>query len=161
MKGKYSNNPFFQLFPQIIQTYFQGSKSTIPEDILNLFHTAEKKLKAFKRRKLDLPISMILFDELGLSESSEINPLKVLHSKLEYAGKEEGVSFVGISNYSLDAAKINRAIILSVPDLDERLDEIEATACDIVSSISDKLKDKDDKIFEIISNTYFEYKNQL
>ena len=50
---------------------------------------------------------------------------------------------------------------MSVPDLDERLDEIEATARDIVSSISEKLKDKDDKIFEIISNTYFEYKNQL
>ena len=33
-------------------------------------------------KKEDLPISMILFDELGLAEKSETNPLKVLHSKL-------------------------------------------------------------------------------
>ena len=30
-----------------------------------------------------------------------------VHSKLEYGGKEECISFVGISNYSLDEAKIN------------------------------------------------------
>ena len=30
MKGKYSNNKFYQLFPRIIQTYFQGSQSTQP-----------------------------------------------------------------------------------------------------------------------------------
>ena len=41
-------------------------------------------------KKEDLPISMILFDELGLAEKSITNPLKVLHSKLEYAGKKEG-----------------------------------------------------------------------
>ena len=100
---------------------------------------------------------MILFDELGLSESSESNPLKVLHLKLEYAGKEEGVSFVGISNYSLDAAKINRVLVLSVPDLDERLDDLNDTAKNIVGSISEKVKD--DEIFKIIFRTYFEYKN--
>ena len=31
------------------------------------------------------------------------------------------ISFVGISNWSLDAAKINRALVLSVPDLDESI----------------------------------------
>ena len=159
MKGKYSSNKFFQLFPEIIHTYFQGSKGTTPDDVLELFSQAEKKLTYYKYNKLELPISMILFDELGLAENSESNPLKILHSKLEYTGKEEGVSFVGISNYSLDAAKINRALVLSVPDLDEKIDEIVETARDIVASISDKLKD--DKIFELISHTYFEYKNQL
>ena len=61
---------------------------------------------------------MILFDELGLAEKSESNPLKVLHSKLEYVGNEEGVSFFVISNYSLDAAKVNKAMNLSVPNLE-------------------------------------------
>ena len=64
---------------------------------------------------------MPLFDELDLAEQSKSNPLKVLHSKLEYAGKADNVSFVGISNYTLDAAKINRALVLSVPDLDQKL----------------------------------------
>lgn len=55
--------------------------------------------------------------------------------------------------------KFNRALILFVPDLDENIDEIVTTAQDIVMSISDKLKD--DKIFELISHSYFEYKTQL
>ena len=102
---------------------------------------------------------MVLFDELGLAERSETNPLKVLHSKLEYAGKEKGVSFVGISNYSLDAAKINRALVLSVPDLDLKLDDLIKTSHNIVESISDKLKKE--IIFEILCKTYFDYKREL
>ena len=102
---------------------------------------------------------MILFDELGLAERSEYNPLKVLHSKLEYTGKEEDVSFVGISNYTLDAAKVNRALILSVPDLDQKLDDLIETSYNIVESISYKLKK--DIIFEILSKTYFNYKKEL
>ena len=164
MKGEYSKNKFFKLFPRIIQTYFQGSKSTEPKDVESLFTKAGKKLNYYKKKREEnknyiLPISMILFDELGLAELSDTNPLKVLHSKLEYGGKEEGVSFVGISNYTLDAAKINRALVLSVPDLDQKLDEIIETSKNIVESISPSIKD--DKIFEILSNTYFEYKNTL
>ena len=166
MKGEYSKNHFFKLFPRIIQTYFQGSKSTEPKDVESLFTKAGKKLIYYKKKKqekenenLVLPISMILFDELGLAELSDSNPLKVLHSKLEYGGKEKGVSFVGISNYTLDAAKINRALILSVPDLDQKLDEIIETSRNIVESIYPNIKD--DKIFKILSNTYFEYKSQL
>ena len=164
MKGKYSNKEFFQLFPRIIQTYFQGSQSTQPEDVESLFERAGKKLEYYKKKKekendLELPISMVLFDELGLAERSESNPLKVLHSRLDYAGKEEGVSFVGISNYTLDAAKVNRALVLSVPDLDQKLDEIIETSVNIVESISPNIKN--DEIFKILSNTYFQYKIQL
>ena len=164
MKGKYSNNKFFQLFPRIIQTYFQGSQSTQPDDVECLFERAGKKLEYYKKKKIndkdtELPISMVLFDELGLAERSESNPLKVLHSRLDYAGKEDGVSFVGISNYTLDAAKVNRALVLSVPDLDKNINEITETAKNIVQSISPNIKD--DGIFVILSNTYFAYKQQL
>ena len=107
MKGKYSKNKFFKQFPKIIQTYFQGSESTQPADVESLFEKASNRLKYYKDNKLELPISMILFDELGLAEKSEREPLKILHSKLDYSGKPEGVSFIGISNYSLDAAKLN------------------------------------------------------
>ena len=161
MRGKYSKNKFFQQFPQIIQTYFQGSESTQPEDVEKLFKKAESKMESYKKRckKEELPIIMALFDELGLAERSESNPLKVLHHKLEYTGKEEGISFVGISNYSLDAAKVNRALVLSVPDLDQQLDDLIETSRNIVESISEKLKNE--PIFKIISNTYFTYKNEL
>ena len=71
---------------------------------------------------------MILFDELELAEKAPTNPLKVLHHKLEYDGKNEGVCFIGISNYSLDAAKVNRALNLSVPNLEDRLDQVKETS---------------------------------
>ncbi len=162
MRGEYSKDKFFREFPQIILSYFQGSQSTKPEDIEKLFEIAENKLKFYKDKeeyKGKLPISMILFDELGLAEKSESNPLKVLHSKLEYTGKEDGVSFIGISNYSLDAAKVNRAMNLSVPNLEEKIDQLIATSNSIVESISEELNDN--KIFEILSRAYFEYKNKL
>ena len=122
------------------------------------------KLEYYKKKKesqkdYELPISMVLFDELGLAEKSESNPLKVLHSRLDYAGKEDGISFVGISNYTLDAAKINRALVLSVPDLDQIRDEIKKTARCIVESICPSIKN--DKIFDILSKTYYDYKNNL
>ena len=161
MKGKYSKNKFFQKFPKIIQTYFQGSESTQPEDVEKLFEIAGKKLDYYNKnmKKEELPISMILFDELGLAEKSESNPLKVLHSKLEYTGKEEGVSFIGISNYSLDAAKVNRALYLSVPNLEDKIDTLQETSKSIVESISKNLSDN--TIFEILAKAYYEYKNIL
>ena len=160
MKGKYSNKKFFKLFPRIIQTYFQGSDTTFPQDVENLFKKANDKLKYYnKNPQLETPISLALFDELGLAERSKYNPLKVLHSKLEYAGKDKNVAFIGISNYSLDAAKVNRALVLTVPDLDTQLDELKETAINIVESISPRLKNH--VIFEILSNKYFEYKELL
>ena len=102
---------------------------------------------------------MILFDRLEIAEKSKNNPLKLLHSNLEYSGKEEGLSFVGLSNYSLDAIKSNRAIILSVPDLDQKVDDLIETSYNIMESISDKLKK--DKICDILSKTYFIYKREL
>ena len=74
-----------------------------------MFKRAEDLYENYKKNKNNsdkIPIYMVLFDELGLAEKSPTNPLKVLHSKLEYDGKNEGVCFIGISNYSLDAAKI-------------------------------------------------------
>ena len=162
MRGKYSKNKFFRKYPQIIQTYFQGSESTKPEDVEKLFEIAGSKLKFYIEKNIkkeEMPISMILFDELGLAEKSESNPLKVLHSKLEYTGKEEGVSFIGISNYSLDAAKVNRALNLSLPNLEDRIDQLIDTSKSIVKSISEDLSKN--SIFEILSKAYYEYKNIL
>ena len=169
-KGEYSNNKFFKYYSKVIQTYFQGSLSTETKDVENLFTKIGDKLKFYiklqEQQKKDgiehiikLPISMACFDELGLAERSKNNPLKALHPKLDFAGKKSNESFVGISNYSLDAAKLNRALVSSVPDLDQRKDELIFTATKIVKGIAPKIKD--DKIFEVLSNTYFEYKQKL
>ena len=161
MRGKFSSQEFFQNFPMIIQSYFQGSYSTNPEDVENIFEIAEKKLKKNDEGKEgDSTISMILFDELGLAERARTNPLKVLHSKLEYRGNKNEVSFVGISNWSLDAAKINRALTLSVPDLEDSKDDIKETSKCIAKSINEEFENN--IIFNsLLPTIYYEYKQSL
>ena len=83
-----------------------------------------------------------------------------MHSKLEYGGKTEGTCFIGISNYSLDAAKVNRALSLSVPNIEDKLDQLKDTSKSIVESISDDIY-KDNLIFNIISRAYERYKYYL
>ena len=170
MRGKYSKpkdgkKSFFINYPQINQIYFQGSDSSTPEDIAELFKKADDLYKNYldnNKKNGDLvPIYMILFDELGLAEKAPTNPLKALHSRLEYDGKTEGICFIGISNYSLDAAKINRALNLSVPNLEEKLDQLKSTAKSIVGSISDDNSYQDSLIFNILSRAYYEYKRLL
>ena len=136
MRGEFSKSKFFANFPKIIQSYFQGSDSTLPEDVENIFRIAADKLKTLDKNK---NISMILFDEMGLAEKSKYNPLKALHSKLEYDGNELGVSFVGISNWSLDAAKVNRCLLLTVPDLEDNVDDLKETSISIAKSITENI----------------------
>ena len=166
MRGEYSKNDFFKKYPPIIQIYFQGSESTTPEDITELFDKADGLYKNYIKIKNSndiVPIYMILFDELGLAERAPTNPLKVLHTKLEYDGKTEGVCFIGISNYSLDAAKVNRTLSLSVPNLEEKIDQLKATAKSIVASISEDISKERSKlvIFNILSRSYHLYKRYL
>ena len=58
---------------------------------------------------------------MGLAEHSPNNPLKVIHSELEYDLNEgsKKIAFVGISNWKIDASKMNRAIniVVDEPDL--------------------------------------------
>ena len=167
MKGKYSQSEFFCKFPSIMQSYIQGSYSTKPEDVENIFEIATNKLKFLIEKNVsdeDLPISMIFFDELGLAEMSENNPLKVIHSKLDYKGeyteKNKKISFVGISNWSLDAAKINRALVLSVPDLDESIDDLKETSIKIAETFKENFKEN--ILFkDILPTTYYRFKKFL
>ncbi len=165
MSGKCSTNKIFRFYPSIIQTYFQGSDSTTAKDVEDIFTKAERRLSGLKDNNSELPILMILFDELGLAERSKYNPLKALHSNLEIdgnikEGKEKGISFIGISNWTLDAAKINRALNLSVPDLDSNLDDLRLTSISIAESINDNFKSN--KIFnKILPNVYYNFKENL
>ena len=68
-----------------------------------------------KTQKNLLPV--FVFDEIGLAELSKYNPLKVLHSLLELENRR--IAFIGISNWRLDASKMNRALYLARPDPDQ------------------------------------------
>jgi hypothetical protein len=101
---------------------------------------------------------MIYFDEMGLAEIAKSNPLKVIHSQLEYDENKDKVAFVGISNWVLDASKMNRGIYLSIPESD--LEDLQLTAITIAESYGEKLKSYND-LFNNLAETYFNYKKFL
>jgi len=118
LRGADSKDEFFKKLPQVYVVSYQGSESSTSEGILSIF---EKAIKYQEKNDAREVISVVLLDEVGLAEVSRHNPLKVLHSLLEpdYPDTRPKVSVVGISNWALDAAKMNRAIHLSRPEPDE------------------------------------------
>ncbi len=106
---------------------YQGSMGSTSKSVQNIFRRAKEVLNNFDKEKNDI-ISMVFFDEMGLAEYSSKNPLKVIHYELEndLIKEEKRVAFVGISNWKLDAAKMNRGIFISIPDPDK--EDIKNTA---------------------------------
>uniref|UniRef100_A0A0G4GB89 Uncharacterized protein n=1 Tax=Chromera velia CCMP2878 TaxID=1169474 RepID=A0A0G4GB89_9ALVE len=87
----------------------------------------------------------VLLDEIGLAEQSPHNPLKVLHSLLEpdYPKDRPEVAVIGISNYELDPAKMNRAIHLMRPA--PMAGVLKDTARTIAKSCSDAVMEEEAK----------------
>jgi E3 ubiquitin-protein ligase RNF213 len=61
-------------------------------------------------------IVALILDEIGLAEASASNPLKVLHRLLE---DPDMIPMIGLSNWSLDASKMNRVVFANRPILSE------------------------------------------
>ena len=153
------------------------NKEYIPADSLEqIFEEVKKRIgnneslqsieKIFKQIKeianKESMISLLVFDELGLSEKSPTNCLKVLHSELEMSldpNKEKLLSFIGISNWTLDAAKMNRAMFLSIPDI--KVDDIKITVKAIANSYDKEMYDIYLKQYELLGDFFFGYKNTL
>lgn len=90
-----------------------------------------------KGKTSDTFASVVVLDEVGLAEDSPKMPLKTLHPLLEDDDQNDGfviqteksftrVAFIGLSNWALDPAKMNRGIMLCRNEPDE--DELEETA---------------------------------
>ena len=92
---------------------------------------------------------------MGLAEISPNNPLKVIHSQLEYDENEDSkkIAFVGISNWSLDASKMNRTVFLSVPVPYE--EDLIDTALAIAEEFDDGLGNRYKNIFENLAKSYY------
>ncbi|XP_052812387.1 uncharacterized protein LOC128239961 [Mya arenaria] len=134
LRGKDSRDDLFKTLPQLYCVSFQGSESSTSDGIIKVFEKADNYQKSNSN---DDVLSVVILDEIGLAEISRFNPLKVLHSLLEPDGKSQPtVAVVGISNWSLDASKMNRGIHLSRPDMDE--EELFETAVSISRSFTDK-----------------------
>ena len=126
------------------------------ETIKSIFEEIKKKV--FKKKYL----SLLVFDELGLSEKSPTNCLKVLYSKLEMSLDQDNknkISFIGISNWTLDVAKMNRTIFLAIPDI--MINDIRKTVKAIADSYNKEIYEKNKKYYEDLGKLYFDYREKL
>ncbi len=170
MKGYHSKSKFWQQYPQLVVTSYQGSLTSTSKGIIDTFKDAQKKLKDYfnrdkkskkePKKKTDEIIKKeednnekdkgiivcVFIDEIGLCEISPYNPLKALHTYLELDYKNqnnnEKLAFVGISNWKLDAAKMNRGIFLNVINPISDFKQMKDTAMQIT-----KIYDKTFSIF--------------
>ncbi|CAH1273731.1 RNF213 [Branchiostoma lanceolatum] len=136
MQGDSAPSPLFKGLKQAQMVSFQCSPLATPEGIVGTFRQCSK----FQKDKdLSRFVSVVVLDEVGLAEDSPKMPLKTLHPLLEDGYEEEDqdkeeeaddseeeeedtpnqtrshkkVAFVGISNWALDPAKMNRGIFVS------------------------------------------------
>ncbi|XP_042587954.1 E3 ubiquitin-protein ligase rnf213-alpha-like isoform X2 [Cyprinus carpio] len=135
MQGQAAHSDLFKKLKQIHLVSFQCSPHSTPDGIINTF----KQSARFQEGKnLKEYVSVVVLDEIGLAEDSQKMPLKTLHPLLEEGCIDDQpvphkkVGFIGISNWALDPAKMNRGIFVSRGDPDEK--ELIETAEGICSS---------------------------
>ncbi|KAK5599708.1 hypothetical protein CRENBAI_016743 [Crenichthys baileyi] len=123
MQGQAAHSDLYKMLKQIHLVSFQCSPHSTPEGIINTF----KQCGRFQEGKnLNEYISVVVLDEIGLAEDSPKMPLKTLHPLLEEGCIDDEplphkkVGFIGISNWALDPAKMNRGIFVSRGDPDEK-----------------------------------------
>uniref|UniRef100_UPI00398E3990 E3 ubiquitin-protein ligase rnf213-alpha-like isoform X1 n=2 Tax=Pristiophorus japonicus TaxID=55135 RepID=UPI00398E3990 len=123
MQGQAAHSELYKDLKQIHLVSFQCSPHSTPEGIINTF----KQCARFQEGKdLDEYVSVVVLDEIGLAEDSPKMPLKTLHPLLEDGCidddplKHKKVGFIGISNWALDPAKMNRGIFVSRGDPDRK-----------------------------------------
>ena len=107
LQGKQSSNKFWRRFPAIYVVQYQCSPLSDSHSIRHQYEMAVRYQQHAKN-----VITVLLLDEVGLAELSPDMPLKVLHEILV----DPPISIVGLSNWVLDAAKMNRAICLQRTD---------------------------------------------
>uniref|UniRef100_A0AAQ5Y0G2 RING-type E3 ubiquitin transferase n=1 Tax=Amphiprion ocellaris TaxID=80972 RepID=A0AAQ5Y0G2_AMPOC len=145
MQGQAAHSDLYKMLKQVHLVSFQCSPHSTPEGIINTF----KQCGRFQEGKnLDEYISVVVLDEIGLAEDSPKMPLKTLHPLLEEGCiddeplQHKKVGFIGISNWALDPAKMNRGIFVSRGDPDEReLIESAKGICSSDAMVLEKVRD--------------------
>ncbi|XP_048466706.1 E3 ubiquitin-protein ligase rnf213-alpha-like [Rhincodon typus] len=160
MQGQSAYCELFKKLKQVHMVSFQCSPHSTAEGIINTF----KQCARFQQGKnLDEYASVVVLDEIGLAEDSPQMPLKALHPLLEDGCIDDDnpvphkkVGFIGISNWALDPAKMNRGIFVS--RLDPCQNELIETAKGICSS-DPALQQKVQHLFPTFAKAYLEVCN--
>ena len=119
-------------YTRVYMQCYQCSQYTTSKEISDLF----EKCQTIQREAAADSVACVVLDEVGLAEDSPNLPLKVLHSLLEDSATSEfvqrgpNVAFVGLSNWALDPAKMNRGIMVQLQD--PSIDELVNTAHAII-----------------------------
>ncbi|XP_061232976.1 E3 ubiquitin-protein ligase RNF213 isoform X3 [Neopsephotus bourkii] len=134
MQGQAAYSDLFKDLKQIHLVSFQCSPLSTPEGIIGTF----KHCARFQEGKnLEEYVSVVVLDEIGLAEDSPKMPLKTLHPLLEDGCIDDvplphkKVGFIGISNWALDPAKMNRGIFVSRgdPSREELIESAKGICC--------------------------------
>uniref|UniRef100_A0A8C4TU02 RING-type E3 ubiquitin transferase n=1 Tax=Falco tinnunculus TaxID=100819 RepID=A0A8C4TU02_FALTI len=134
MQGQAAHSDLFKDLKQIHLVSFQCSPLSTPEGIIGTF----KHCARFQEGKnLEEYVSVVVLDEIGLAEDSPKMPLKALHPLLEDGCIDDiplphkKVGFIGISNWALDPAKMNRGIFVSRgdPSKEELIESAKGICC--------------------------------
>ena len=116
---------------------YQCSQYTTSAEIVQVF----SKSQAIQQESAADSVACVVLDEVGLAEDSPNLPLKILHSLLEdseiseVSKKKIKVAFIGLSNWALDPAKMNRGIMVQLED--PTPEELVKTAHAIINLPSD------------------------
>lgn len=153
MQGQAAYVDLYKELKQIHLVSFQCSPHSTPEGIIGTF----KHCARFQDGKnLDEYVSVVVLDEIGLAEDSPKMPLKTLHPLLEDGCIDDDplphkkVGFIGISNWALDPAKMNRGIFVSRGD--PNTTELIESAKGICSS--DPVTQKIEQYFPLFAEAY-------
>ncbi|XP_020630790.1 E3 ubiquitin-protein ligase rnf213-alpha-like [Orbicella faveolata] len=166
MQGDAARSELFKTFKQVHMVSYQCSPLSTPEGIVATFRQCSKLQEGKNPEKF---VSVVVLDEVGLAEDSPLMPLKTLHPLLEdnvtsaddvieTDEKAQRVAFIGISNWALDPAKMNRGIMLSrgVPDVGELVDSALG-----ICSTDDLVKNRIQPLISPLAEGYAElYKEQ-
>jgi hypothetical protein len=110
LRGDKSVRPFWHDKPSVHIFQYQCSPLSTSNSIKFQFESA----KAFQEHSSNV-LTVLLLDEVGLAENSPDMPLKVLH----YMLVNPPIAIVGLSNWTLDSSKMNRAVCLQRPEPSE------------------------------------------
>ncbi|XP_027705939.1 E3 ubiquitin-protein ligase RNF213 [Vombatus ursinus] len=145
MQGQAAYSELFKELKQVHLVSFQCSPHSTPQGIIGTF----KQCARFQQGKnLQEYVSVVVLDEVGLAEDSPKMPLKALHPLLEDGCIDDDplphkkVGFIGISNWALDPAKMNRGIFVSrgTPNKKELIESAKGICCSD-TLIQEKIKD--------------------
>lgn len=123
LQGRQSPREYWRDKPSVHIFQYQCSPLSTSHSIKYIFEAA----RSFQEHSSDV-LTVLLLDEVGLAENSPDLPLKVLH----YMLVDPPVAIIGLSNWTLDSSKMNRAICLQRPELSEA--DIIRTGYSIISN---------------------------